>query len=49
VLEVNDHPSLNINLCYEGEDGPVKIPSEIDRHIKVKVIGDAIKFMNKFK
>jgi hypothetical protein len=50
VLEVNDHPSMNINLEFKGEDGTtVKIPSEIDKHIKVKVIGDAIKFMHKFK
>jgi hypothetical protein len=45
VLEVNDHPSLNIFLCYESEEGIVKVPSEIDKFIKVKVIGDALELM----
>lgn len=49
VLEINDHPSLNINLCLEGEKGLIKEPSEVDRFIKVKVIGDAIKLMHKHK
>ena len=49
VLEINDHPSLNINLCLEGDKGLIKEPSEVDKYIKVKVIGDAIKLMHKFK
>jgi hypothetical protein len=48
VLEINDHPSLNINLCLEGEKGLIKELSEVDKYIKVKVIGDAIKLMRKF-
>ena len=47
VLEVNDHPSLNINLCTEGAKGLIKEVSEVDRFIKVKVVGDAIKLMKK--
>jgi tubulin polyglutamylase TTLL11 len=50
VIEVNDHPSLNIFLAYLDEDeGPVKLPSEVDRYIKTKIIGDAIKLMKKYK
>ena len=49
VLEINDHPSLNIMLCLEGEKGLIKEPSEVDKFIKVKVIGDAIKLMKKYK
>lgn len=48
VIEINDHPSLNINLCLEGEKGLIKELSEVDKYIKVKVIGDAIKLMRKF-
>ena len=48
VLEINDHPSLNIMLCLEGEKGLIKEPSEVDKYIKVKVIGDAIKLMRKY-
>jgi len=46
---VNDHPSLNINLCTEGAKGQglIKELSEVDKFIKVKVIGDAIKLMKK--
>jgi len=40
---------LNINLCKEGAKGLEKTPSGIDRYIKVKVVSDCIKFMNKFK
>jgi hypothetical protein len=47
VLEINDHPSLNIMLSLEGEKGLIKEPSEVDRYIKVTVIGDAIKLMRK--
>lgn len=49
VLEINDHPSLNINLCLEGDKGLIKHPSEVDRLIKTTVIGDAIKLMKKHK
>ncbi len=49
VLEINDHPSLNINICLEGEKGLIKELSEVDKYIKVKVIGDAIKLMRKFQ
>ena len=42
VIEVNDHPSLNIQLCKEGATGLLKYPSEVDKYIKVKVVGDAI-------
>jgi hypothetical protein len=49
VIEVNDHPSLNIFLSYQDEDGPVKLPSEVDRFIKTKIIGDSIKLMKKYK
>ena len=47
VLEINDHPSLNILMTLEGEKGLIKSPSEVDKYIKVKVIGDAIKLMRK--
>jgi tubulin polyglutamylase TTLL11 len=49
LFEINDHPSLNINLEKEGEKGLIKEPSEIDKFIKVKVLGDAIKFMKSKK
>ena len=39
VIEVNDHPSLNICAVYETEEGRISVQSEIDRFIKVKVIG----------
>ena len=45
VLEVNNSPSMNINLCKEGKT-LIKEPSEIDRYIKTKIIGDAIKLMH---
>lgn len=48
VLEVNEHPSLNINLCLEGDKGLIKHASEVDRHIKTTVVGDAIKLMKKY-
>lgn len=47
VLEINDHPSLNILMTLEGDKGLIKSPSEVDKYIKVKVIGDAIKLMRK--
>jgi hypothetical protein len=36
-------------LCLEGEKGLIKEPSEVDKFIKVTVIGDAIKLMKKYK
>lgn len=42
ILEINDHPSLNINLEKEGEKGLIKELSEIDKYIKMKVLGEAI-------
>lgn len=49
VLEVNDHPSFNILLTKEGPNCLIKQPSEVDRYIKVKVVGDAIKLMTNKK
>ena len=49
VLEINDHPSLNILLCKEGPKGLIKEPSEVDKFIKVKVVGDAIRLMKSKK
>jgi hypothetical protein len=49
VIEINDHPSLNINLCKEGAKGLEKTASGVDKYIKMKVVGDCIKFMNKHK
>jgi len=49
VLEINDHPSLNILLTKEGPKGLIKNPSEVDRYIKVKVVGDAIHLMRNTK
>ena len=49
VLEVNDHPSLNIQLCKESATGLLKYPSEVDKFIKVKIVGDAIELMRKQK
>ena len=47
MLEINDHPSLNILATKEGPTGLIKEPSEVDKYIKVKVVGDAIKLMSK--
>ena len=49
IIEINDHPSLNILQTKEGPDGLIKEPSEVDKYIKVKVVGDAIKLMSKKK
>ena len=49
MLEVNDHPSLNIQLCKESATGLLKYPSEVDKFIKVKIVGDAIELMRKQK
>lgn len=45
LFEINDHPSLNIFLEKEGD--PSKEISEIDKHVKMKVLGDAICLMKK--
>lgn len=47
MLEINDHPSFNINLCKEGPNSLLKYPSEVDRFIKTKIVGDGIKLMRK--
>ena len=51
VLEINDSPSLNINLNKEGGkgEGLITIPSEVDRYIKTKTVGSAINLMLKTK
>jgi len=49
LFEINDHPSLNILLEKEGPKGLIKFPSEIDKYIKVKVVGEAIKLMKNRK
>ena len=47
VLEINDSPSLNINLCKEGGkgEGLIKLDSEVDKHIKTKIVGTALKML----
>lgn len=47
LFEINDHPSLNIFIEKEGEKGLIKEPSEIDKFIKMKILGDAIFLMKK--
>jgi hypothetical protein len=47
IFEINDHPSLNINLEKEGEKGLIKELSEIDKYIKMKIVGEAMKFMKR--
>jgi hypothetical protein len=47
MFEINDHPSLNINLEKEGPKGLIKEISEIDKYLKVKILGEAISLMNK--
>jgi D-alanine-D-alanine ligase-like ATP-grasp enzyme len=42
IFEINDHPSMNINLEKEGDKGLIKEASEIDKYIKMKVLGEAI-------
>ena len=49
MLEINDHPSLNILLTKEGPNNLIKLPSEVDKFIKMKVVGDAINLMCKRK
>jgi hypothetical protein len=45
LFEINDHPSLNIILEKEGDKGLIKEVSEIDKFIKTKILGEAIKLM----
>ena len=47
ILEVNDSPSMNIQVCKEGAkgEGLIKQPSEIDRYVKCMCLGDAYEFM----
>ncbi|CDW75061.1 tubulin-tyrosine ligase family protein [Stylonychia lemnae] len=47
LFEINDHPSLNIFIEKEGEKGLIKEPSEIDKYIKMKILGEAIQLMKK--
>lgn len=47
MFEINDHPSLNINLEKEGPKGLIKEISEIDKYLKVKILGEAISLMKK--
>eukprot|EP00347_Sterkiella_histriomuscorum_P019520 403341319 len=47
LFEINDHPSLNIFIEKEGKTGLIKEPSEIDKYIKMRVLGQAIQFMKK--
>jgi len=49
LFEINDHPSLNINLNKEGAKGLITEPSEIDKYIKVKVLGEAIQLLKNHK
>ena len=47
LLEINDHPSLNINFELEGPKGLIKMESPIDKHIKCKILKDAFMIMTK--
>lgn len=47
LFEINDHPSLNINIEKEGAKSLLKEVSEIDKYLKVKILGEAIKLMKK--
>ena len=51
VLEVNDNPSLNINLNKEGGKGQglITLPSEVDKYIKTRIVGSTIKMLMKTK
>lgn len=42
LLEINDHPSLNINFELEGPKGLIKTPSPIDKFVKTKILRDAL-------
>ena len=45
ILEVNDSPSMNIQVCKEGPKGLLKQPSEIDKFVKCMCLGDAYELM----
>ena len=49
LFEINDHPSLNINLEKEGDKGLIKELSEVDKYIKMKVLGEGLQLMYKNK
>ena len=42
LLEINNHPSLNINYEEEGPKGLIKEASPIDSFIKTQVVRDSI-------
>ena len=42
LFEINDHPSLNINIEKEGDKSLIKEISEIDKYLKTKILGEAI-------
>jgi len=50
LMEVNANPSLNMFLEREGElqpgEQPERILQELDKYVKSKVIGDAIKIVS---
>jgi hypothetical protein len=50
LMEVNANPSLNMFLTKEGDlqpgEQPERILQELDRYVKSKVIGDAIKIVS---
>lgn len=50
LLEINDHPSLNIYLEKDYMGGGMgKALSSIDLYVKKMVVGDAIKLIKKGK
>ena len=50
ILEINDHPSMNIYLEKDFMGGGVeKTISEIDLYVKKRVVGDSIKLVKKSK
>lgn len=50
LLEINDHPSLNIHLEKDYMGGGMgKTLSQIDLYVKKTVLGDAIKLAKKAK
>jgi len=50
LMEVNANPSLNMFLEKEGDlqpgEQPERILQELDKYVKSKVIGDAIKIVS---
>jgi len=49
VLEINDSPSMNMNLNKEGGkgEGLITHKSEVDKYIKTRVLSQAFKLMLK--